>query len=326
MNAEPHADDGAAGPLGAAEAPPVSEPLDRGRPNLSGDLSTVFSAAPMFRRAVVGYDRFQVDTYVQWAEDELAATEREREHLVERHLDTLAALDEAQQLLARSADAGEFLRASRRIGTMLAAAADEAQEMRAEADAVRAAASAQAQAVLADAQRALAEARAGAERMIADAAAEVEGMIIGAGRIVDAAEQTRRESRAEADGRLGQVREIERRALEEAGLVRRRAVAEASVARLQARDEAVRMLVTGREERRRADAEAAGARERLDREAATRRADLLAEVAALEDRKSTLRQESALPAAPAKATVRGQGDVHRFPERLRWRVRSLRHS
>ena len=82
---------------------------DRERPVLSGDLPTVLEAAPMFRRAPLGYDRFQVDTYVRWAEDELATADREREHLLARQLRTQAALDEATQLLPHSSSAAEFL-------------------------------------------------------------------------------------------------------------------------------------------------------------------------------------------------------------------------
>src|SRR3712207_8786819 len=69
---------------------------DRVRPNVSGDLPTLFRAGPQFRRTLTGYDRFQVDTYVQWAEEELATADREREHLEARQLRTSAALQEAQ--------------------------------------------------------------------------------------------------------------------------------------------------------------------------------------------------------------------------------------
>src|SRR3712207_2094934 len=99
----------------------------RPRPNVSGDLPTVLSAAPMFNRAVAGYDRFQVDTYVRWAEDELATAEREHERLQARYLHTRAALDEAGELLSHSSGGGEFLRLSRRVGSLLAAAADQAE-------------------------------------------------------------------------------------------------------------------------------------------------------------------------------------------------------
>src|SRR3954447_4221191 len=126
-----------------------SVPPGRQRPNVSGDLPTVLEAAPMFRRTVAGYDRFQVDTYVRWAEDELATASREREHLMAAHLRTRAALDEANELLTHSAGGGELLQASRRIGSMLATAADEAADMHAEAQAARTAAEAEAERLVA---------------------------------------------------------------------------------------------------------------------------------------------------------------------------------
>ena len=74
MSAELEIDDSTARLSGAVETgAPGTGPLDSRRPNVSGDLPTVFRAAPMFRRSLSGYDRFQVDTYVQWAEDELAS-------------------------------------------------------------------------------------------------------------------------------------------------------------------------------------------------------------------------------------------------------------
>ncbi len=112
MSAEPHAEDGAARPPRALH----SVPTDRARPNVSGDLPTVFQTAPMFRRTVAGYDRFEVDTYVRWAEDELATADREREHLLGRHVRTRAALEEARELLSHSGGGGELIRLSGRIG------------------------------------------------------------------------------------------------------------------------------------------------------------------------------------------------------------------
>jgi hypothetical protein len=299
---------------------------DRGRPNVSGDLPTIFQAAPMFRRAVVGYDRFQVDTYVQWAEDELATAAREREHLVERHLRTRKALEEAQELLSHSAGAGEFLRLSPRIGSMLAAAADEAASIRAEAEADRCAASAQAERLAADAERRLADAAAEAERVVARAAADAAAMAAEAGRIVAEAEETHRRARADAAARLEEVRMVEQRAAEHAGRIRRQAVEDAAAARLQARDEIVRMLGTGREQRRRADAAAAATRERLTRDAAASSAPDRAELAALEHRRATLRAEVDLLAEQVAGATSGPLDVHRrlLSERLRWRARSLR--
>src|SRR4051794_3370719 len=166
MSGELYTDDGAVPPHGYLESG------DDGRPNLSGDLPTVFAAAPMFRRTAVGYDRFEVDTYVQWAEDELATAEREREHLLTRHVETRAALQDARRLLSHSSEGAEVLRISDRIGTLLAAAADDAAEIRAEAEADRSAASEAAQRTVAEAERVLAESEAEAQRMVARAAVE----------------------------------------------------------------------------------------------------------------------------------------------------------
>jgi cell division septum initiation protein DivIVA len=288
MSAELQTVDDVVSPRSAVEPPPPVEAHDHRRPNVSGDLPTVLQAGPMFRRAVIGYDRFQVDTYVQWAEDELVTAERERERLLASNVRTSTALDEARQLLSHSSAGGELLRVSGRIGSMLAAAADEAESVRAEAEAERTAASAEAQRMLAAADRVLVDSEAEAERIVAEAVTEAEHLAAEAGRIVAEAEQTRRKARSEADARLAKLRTLEQRAADDVEHIRQQAMEEAAIARLQARDEVVRMLTTGREERRRADADATAARERLDREALVRRAVLLAEVEELESRRAVL--------------------------------------
>jgi cell division septum initiation protein DivIVA len=325
MSVELHADQGVALPLSAPGTAP--EP-DRARPNLCGDLPAVLHGGPMFRRTVAGYDRFQVDTYVQWAEEELAAADREREHLLARHLDTRAALEEARKLLSHSPSGGQFLRVSPRIGSMLAAAADDAETIRAEAENLRFVARAQAELMTSQADRVLTDAQAQAERMVAEAATEVEEMTAAAGRLVAEAERTGLDARAEAEARLADVRAIEQRAAEHVEQLRRQAVEETLAARQQARAEIVRMLDTGREERRRADAEAAAIRERLDRDAAARRASLLVEVQDLEHRRAALRAEPDRATGPAAATTGGWRDVHlrRLLVRVRSHPRSLRAS
>ena len=294
----------------------------------TGDLPVLFSAAPMFRRAAVGYDRYQVDTYVRWAEDELAAAEREREHLVARLLQTRAALDEAHELATHSVAGGELLSSSRRIGSMLAAAADEAESIRAEAEAHRSAARAHARLQLGHARWRVASAKARAESMVADAAAEVAAMIARADRVLASAEGVLDEARIEAAARREEARAVEQRAAEQADLVRQRTADATAAARLQAREEILRMLVTGREERRRADAEAIATRERLDQEAAGRRSVVLADVCALERRRADLRAELALLAVPAPQARGGRLDalLRRPLDRFRWRSRSLRAS
>jgi hypothetical protein len=289
MSIELQTDDEAARSLGALDAA-LGTP-DHARPNVSGDLPALLQAGPMFRRAVAGYDRFQVDTYVRWAEDELVAADRQREHLLARHLEAQAALADARTLLSHSAGGGEYLRVSRRIGSMLAAAADEAETIRAEADNHRSVACAQAEVITADARRVLAEAEAGATQVLADAASTVAAMTAEARRIVAEAEQTGRDVRAEADAHLAQARAVEARAHERAERIRQQAREDAVAARLNARAEVVRMLDTAREQRLRADAEATAVRDRLDRDAAARRAALLAETAELEHRRDALRAE-----------------------------------
>ena len=319
----------------------VCRPLDDGglledgarehrRPNVSGDLPTVLEAAPMFRRAVVGYDRFQVDTYVQWAEDELVAADREREHLVARYLELQASHEEARSLLSHSPGGGEFLQVSRRIGALLSAAADEADGMRADAEADRCAASAEARQTIAAAEQRLADAAAEAERVLAEAATEAADTLAEARRVAaeadSQAETVRAAARAEAESRLQSVQVVEQRAAERAEEIRVQAVDAAAAALLQARDEVVRMLDAGREARRRADAEAATNRARLEQEAMTRSAALRAEVASLERRRSLLRTEVSRLAVRA-ADLAGtpvDGPLHRFLDALGSRSRSLR--
>jgi cell division septum initiation protein DivIVA len=318
------ADAGQDFPVEPSDADPGRRAADREHLNVSGDLPSVLDAAPMFRRTVGGYDRFQVDTYVQWAEDELATAAREREHLVEQHLRTRAELADARGLLAHSAGGGEFLRVSKRIGSMLAAATDEAECIRAEADNHRSVARAQAEVVAADAQRLLSEAKAEAVRAVGTATTEAEELVARAALIVDDAEQTRRDASAAAEVVLEEARAIERLAVEQAETVVLRAEAEALVSRDAARDEIVRMLGTAREQRRRADDEAAATRVRLDRDAAARRAALLTEVDVLEHRRAVLLAQMDVL---ARAAATGHGvSRRRLGERIGWRSRTLRTS
>ena len=267
----------------------------------------------MFRRVVAGYDRFQVDTYVRWAEDELATAAREREHLLARHLKTWADLEEARQLLSHSSGGGEFLQLSRRIGTMLAAAADEAERIRAEATSARAHAAGQATRTVARAEKASRRRRGrggttgrrGGHRGWRTRPPEP---------VASSTTPSRPAGRSvpQAEARLEKARAVEQRAAEHADHLHRQAAEAGSAARLQARDEIVRMLGTAREQRRRADDEAASIRERLDRDAATRRSALLADVAALEHRCAALNAEAALlarrPVAADPST--GRTDAH----------------
>jgi colicin import membrane protein len=276
------------------------QPSDRTRPNVAGDLDDVLGSAPMFRRAIAGYDRFEVQSYVRWAETELATADREREHLLARQLETRASLDEARELLSHSASGGEFLQMSRRIGTLLASAADEAEAIRAEADAERRAAAIAAEQTLAAARDRAAESATAAHRTLAVARTEADALHEQARKHLTAAEETDARARAEAEQRLADVAALEQRAAEAADDLRAQAAADAADVLLQTRQEVVALLTAGREQRRRADTEAADARGRLDADAATRRSALVAEIDRLRAEVADLQQQ--------RADLRAQAD------------------
>jgi cell division septum initiation protein DivIVA len=290
-------------------APAVVEPLDRRRPNVAGDLRTVLQSAPGFRRALLGYDRFQVDTYVQWAEEELAGAGRERDDLLVRYARLRADLDETRRLLSHRPSGRDSLQLSHRLGSILAAAADEADRLRADAAAERAAAAAEAAQVraeaAAEAERIVGEAVAEAERVLTEASAEADRIATVAERLLDEAEQTSAEARTEAEARLAKVAALQRRAAEEAERMRQDAAAAATTTRLQARDDVLRMLAAAREERRRTEGMGAALRERVERDAAARCATLEAEIRDLERRRAL----AAVPAQrEAPAVVSGEPD------------------
>jgi cell division septum initiation protein DivIVA len=284
-------------------APALVEPLDRRRPNVAGDLRTVLQGAPGFRRAVLGYERFQVDTYVQWAEEELAGAGRERDDLLVRYARLRADLDEARRLLSHRPSGRESLQLSHRLGSILAAAADEADRLRADAMAEREAAAAEAAQVraeaAAEADRIVGEAVAEAERLVGEAVAEAHRIGTEAERLLDEAEQISAETRTEAEARLAKATALHRRAAEEAERMRQDAAADAATTRLQARDDVLRMLAAAREERRRTEGMGAALRERVERDAAARCAVLEAEIRELEQRRAL----AAVPMQPEACAV-----------------------
>jgi len=134
---------GATPPAGATAA--GNFVVDPEMPNFSGDLDALLTTAPVFRSAVRGYDRLQVDNYVSWAESELRAARRETDDLVDRYGRACAELEISRRLLARSPEGQEMTVISERMGQMLRMAADEAA-------ALTAAGSAEADQILADAR------------------------------------------------------------------------------------------------------------------------------------------------------------------------------
>lgn len=106
--------------LGGA-ADPGALPALR-RPD-AGGLEQLFDRRPMFRRRHRGYDRFQVDEYVAWAEAELDAARRQCDYLLTRYGACTAQLEIARQAPRRSVSGP----VSERLGQMLRLASEEAQ-------------------------------------------------------------------------------------------------------------------------------------------------------------------------------------------------------
>ncbi|SDM27392.1 hypothetical protein SAMN05660642_02097 [Geodermatophilus siccatus] len=160
-------------------------------PAPSGQLDALLEPRPVFRAALRGYDRLQVDNYVAWAETELLAVRRANDDLLTRYGACSAELEISRRLLACSPAGREQVRTSERVGEILRLAADEAARLTeagaADADRIRGVARAEADALLrrarevrdgavADCERMRAEAeeaRAAAEEELAQAHAEV---------------------------------------------------------------------------------------------------------------------------------------------------------
>lgn len=175
---------------GAGTAGPPSPRQGRGRAG-ARDLDALLEPRPLFRAALRGYDRSQVDDYVAWTGAELLAVRRANDDLLSRYGTCSAELEISRRLLACSPAGREQVRTSERVGEILRLAADEAARLTdagaADADRLRAVARAEADALLRRAREvkddAIAEctrmrgeaerARAAAEEELARAHAEV---------------------------------------------------------------------------------------------------------------------------------------------------------
>ena len=107
----------------AGECPP-GKPFDR--PNLSGDLDELLGLRPVFKVRPRGYDRLQVDNYAAWAESELLAARREVDHLLSCYAACSAELEISRRLLADAPRSRESFPVTDRVDEMLRLASDEA--------------------------------------------------------------------------------------------------------------------------------------------------------------------------------------------------------
>jgi cell division septum initiation protein DivIVA len=157
---------------------PAVRPTD-----LGSGLDQLLDRRPMFRRRHRGYDRFQVDSYVAWAEAEVDAARRQCDYLLSRYGACTAQLELARRAPHRSATGpvsarlGEMLRlASEEAEVITAAGIDEAARIvagaRVEADARLRNVAGIREAAIAAGDELLARARCDAERLLGSAAAQ----------------------------------------------------------------------------------------------------------------------------------------------------------
>jgi hypothetical protein len=219
-----------------SDAVPAAPPGPR-RPNLDGDLDAVLEFLPSFRVAVRGYDRWQVDSYVSWAERELRAARRSADDMAARFADRSVELDRVRQELARSAAGRDARQVSERIAQVLELAAEEAAEITA--------------AGATEAEGLVAAARAWSTSMLQHARE---------------AEQAAAADREQAARTRGEAAELLAAARDQAGQLRAAAVREQD--RLAAEAAEVRRRLDGEAADRRAEAEEKARRQREQEAAA----------------------------------------------------------
>jgi hypothetical protein len=93
-----------------------------------GELDGLLDTRPVFRTRVNGYDRLQVDNYVSWAEDEIAAARRAGEYLMARFAVCAAELAEFRRQPG-PAPAPDLTAVSEHVAEILRLASDEAEQI-----------------------------------------------------------------------------------------------------------------------------------------------------------------------------------------------------
>ena len=164
------------------------------RPGGSGDLDALLEPRPLFRTALRGYDRLQVDNYVAWAETELLAVRRANDELLSRYGACSAELEISRRLLACSPAGREQVRTSERVGEIRRLAADEAARL--------------AEAGAADGDRLRAEARAEADALLRRAREVKDDAVAECARMREEAEQARAAAEDELARAHAEVRRL----------------------------------------------------------------------------------------------------------------------
>ncbi|MGY1624706.1 hypothetical protein ACI789_21080 [Geodermatophilus sp. SYSU D00965] len=251
---------------GARQPEPVPSGGSSRRPNLAGDLESLLGPRPLFRTALRGYDRLQVDNYVSWAESELLAARRENEDLLTRYGACSAELELSRRLLACSPEGREMVRTSERVGEILRLAADEAAQLT--------------EAGQMEGDRIRAQARSEADVLLRRAHQVKDEAVAESGRIQEEAQAVREDAAAEWELAGAEAVRMREEAAADAAGERQRAAEEAAATRREAREQAAEELRQARVTAERLLAEAAVERTRLADEAAAKRAREATETAA----------------------------------------------
>jgi hypothetical protein len=201
------------------------------RPNFRGDLTEVLEFLPVFRSAVRGYERWQVDSYVSWAERELLAARRSTDEMAARFATASVELDRCREELSRSAAGRDARQVSERVAQILELAAEEAADI------------------------------------TAAGAAEAEGLVAAARDWSSAMLRHAREAEESAAAEQARVARIQREAAEALAAAR----AEAEQIRAAARADQERLAAEADETRRRLDQEAASRRAEAEEKARRQR-------------------------------------------------------
>ncbi|MGY1693984.1 DivIVA domain-containing protein [Geodermatophilus sp. SYSU D00814] len=157
-------------------------------------LDGLLGTGPVFKTAVRGYDRAQVDTYVDWAETEVMVLRRENDHLLSRYAACSTELQNARRRLAALVRERQSLPGPEEARALVARAEQEAAAVTSTAEE--------------EARRLLAEARTEAEARLRGVAEMREAVIA-------LREQTRSEAAAVLEAARRQAAEVGRAAAEE---------------------------------------------------------------------------------------------------------------
>ncbi|MGY1643896.1 DivIVA domain-containing protein [Geodermatophilus sp. SYSU D00703] len=295
-----HGEAGVADGSGQPEPPP-SDGTSR-RPNLAGDLEALFGPRPLFRTALRGYDRLQVDNYVAWAESELGTTRRENEDLLARYGACSAELELSQRLLACSPEGREMVRTSERVGEILRLAADEAAQLT-EAGQV-------------EADRIRGQARSEADLLLRRAREVKDAAVAEADRIQEEAQRVREDAASEWELAGAEAVRMREEAAAAAAEERRRAAEEAAATKQAAGEQAAEELRRARATAARVRAEAEAEARRLTEQAAAERAREAAEAAA----RISAQVEQTLAELAETCTSRVEAAQARFDDLVRRRT------